>query len=411
MRGRYKQGLFPLPAPIGYLDRGSGQPKGIDPDKGPLVRRMFELYASGRYGHIQLAELMYDQGLRTKRGKRVDKSTFSWILSNPFYYGVIRLKATGEIFEGRHQPLISQTLFRAARTVSELRLGKRVVKHNFAYRRSLRCGVCGYHLTGEWVKNIVYYRCRTSSCPPNSIRDDRLSLAVVQCLSTLEMPEDERHYMFGLLEKINVASKHQRADIIHALQATLDSVKVRLSRLSDAYLDGVLDKDVLLEKQKTLLGERKEIEERLKTLRKRHDVMAERLKDFLDFTASAKSVFVVSAPEVKQQLLRRVALRVTVTNREANIVLQKPYELFASRPRVGSMTRTGVYRSGARTSRKKDSENDAMNIGQSGVADAVASSEVCNGCPSRVVLPDGTDLLTEIGLHLLNGESPATSSL
>ncbi len=224
MRGRYKQGLFPLPAPIGYLDRGRGLPKGIDPVKGPLVRRMFELYASGRYGHVQLAEMMYDLGLRTKRGKRVDKSTFSWMLSNPFYYGVIRLKATGEVFEGRHQPLISQTLFRAARTVSEQRLGKRVVKHNLAYRRSLRCGVCGYNLTGEWVKNIVYYRCRTSSCPPNSIRDDRVSLAVVQCLSALEMPDDERHYMFGLLDKINAASKQQRADIIHGLQATLDTV-------------------------------------------------------------------------------------------------------------------------------------------------------------------------------------------
>src|ERR1700704_5229970 len=45
--GRLKQGLYPLPAPIGYLDRGRGQPKEPDPIRGPLIRAAFELYASG----------------------------------------------------------------------------------------------------------------------------------------------------------------------------------------------------------------------------------------------------------------------------------------------------------------------------------------------------------------------------
>ena len=29
--GRLKQGIYPLPAPIGYLDRGKGKPKDVDP--------------------------------------------------------------------------------------------------------------------------------------------------------------------------------------------------------------------------------------------------------------------------------------------------------------------------------------------------------------------------------------------
>src|SRR4029077_2705893 len=44
--GRLKQGLYPLAAPIGYLDRGKGKPKEPDPAKAPLVRRAFELYAT-----------------------------------------------------------------------------------------------------------------------------------------------------------------------------------------------------------------------------------------------------------------------------------------------------------------------------------------------------------------------------
>src|SRR2546429_3593635 len=47
--GRIKQGLYPLPAPLGYLDQGKGKPKELDPVRAPLVRKAFELYGSGRY--------------------------------------------------------------------------------------------------------------------------------------------------------------------------------------------------------------------------------------------------------------------------------------------------------------------------------------------------------------------------
>src|SRR5579863_5439512 len=39
--GRLKQGLYPMPAPLGYLDKGQGQPKDIDPATAPLVREAF----------------------------------------------------------------------------------------------------------------------------------------------------------------------------------------------------------------------------------------------------------------------------------------------------------------------------------------------------------------------------------
>ena len=39
--GRLKQGLYPLPAPIGYLDQGGGVAKAIDPLRGPLITKAF----------------------------------------------------------------------------------------------------------------------------------------------------------------------------------------------------------------------------------------------------------------------------------------------------------------------------------------------------------------------------------
>jgi DNA invertase Pin-like site-specific DNA recombinase len=49
IHGRLKQGILPNGVGIGYLDAGAGKPKTIDPKKGPLVKRLFELYATGAY--------------------------------------------------------------------------------------------------------------------------------------------------------------------------------------------------------------------------------------------------------------------------------------------------------------------------------------------------------------------------
>src|SRR5439155_7335980 len=69
--GRIKQGLYPLPAPLGYLDMGKAKRKEPDPAKAPLVRKAFELYATARYNLHGLVEEMYRLGLRNRNGGKV----------------------------------------------------------------------------------------------------------------------------------------------------------------------------------------------------------------------------------------------------------------------------------------------------------------------------------------------------
>ncbi|MBK7182148.1 MAG: hypothetical protein IPH89_04045 [Bacteroidetes bacterium] len=62
--GRLKQGLYPFYAPIGYINTGGGQIKSIDKIRAPLIRKAFELYASGKYNLESLTETMRKLGLR-----------------------------------------------------------------------------------------------------------------------------------------------------------------------------------------------------------------------------------------------------------------------------------------------------------------------------------------------------------
>ena len=150
--GRIKQDLYPWPAPVGYLNMGGGMAKEPDPAKAPLIKKAFELYATGRHNLDTLTEEMCRLGLRNRNGKIVTKNGLSIILNNPFYIGLIRLKSTGETFSGSHQPLITKALFDRVQNILNGKTNTRSIRHDFLFRRLLACKHCGYSLIGETHK-------------------------------------------------------------------------------------------------------------------------------------------------------------------------------------------------------------------------------------------------------------------
>src|SRR3989338_3466427 len=86
------QGWLPSKPPLGYKTIGEKGHKThiIDDQKTPLLKRMFELYATGNYSLKKLVQIMYEEGLRTYGGNRLVKSRVADLLSDPFYYGKIR---------------------------------------------------------------------------------------------------------------------------------------------------------------------------------------------------------------------------------------------------------------------------------------------------------------------------------
>lgn len=59
----------------------------IDETQAPMVRDLFQLYATGEYSMKQLEKHFYDQGYRNYNGNKIAHSTMSGIISNPKYKG------------------------------------------------------------------------------------------------------------------------------------------------------------------------------------------------------------------------------------------------------------------------------------------------------------------------------------
>ena len=59
----------------------------IDEDEAPMVRELFELYATGQHSMKQIENLLWERGYRNHNGKKIAHTTMSGMISNPKYKG------------------------------------------------------------------------------------------------------------------------------------------------------------------------------------------------------------------------------------------------------------------------------------------------------------------------------------
>ena len=59
----------------------------IDEDEAPMVRELFELYATGGYSMKQIETLFWQRGYRNHNGNKIAHTTMSGMISNPKYKG------------------------------------------------------------------------------------------------------------------------------------------------------------------------------------------------------------------------------------------------------------------------------------------------------------------------------------
>lgn len=343
--GRLKQGLYPMRAPVGYLDMGKGMPKAIDPVRGPLVRTAFEMYRTQQYSLDSLVEMMKERGLRNLNGGVVTRNGLSTILNNPFYIGLIRIRRTGETFPGCHKPLISKLLFDRVQLVLRSKSAVSNVKHTFAFRRLIRCSKCGYSLIGERQKGRVYYRCHTKGCP-TAIREDALNAAVDCLLQGIRLSEERVDLYRERIKEIERNSRvkdHVNVQVIELQTKQLDD---RLRRLTDAVIDGVIDRDTYEERKLTALLEQKDRKEMLRQLKAGEYPVLTILLEKLELANVAWLSYQVGTPEERRQLLKSVTSNRQANGKNIRIEPSEPFRTFAEEAK----NKDGdPYRDGPRT--------------------------------------------------------------
>ncbi len=338
--GNLKKGLYPLCAPLGYINHGKGKVKTIAPKRGPLVREAFELYASGKYGLNALAKEMNARGLTTRAGRAVSVDRLSKILANPFYTGLIRIKTTGETFDGIHEPLISMGLYQRVRDVAAGRLQTRTLRHRHMYRRLFSCVHCKQTLIGERQKGHIYYRCHTKDCPTKTVREEVIDEALIEGLSGMNMPEPAKQELFSTVDLLlkNVAAVEKQR--IAALNAERERVSLRLDRLIETYLDGSLDEEIYKEQNEKLLTKRKDIEHSIAEASDRTEHDLRETRRYLELAFDASLSYEVASKAKKRELTELLTSNRKVNGKEVSVELREPFSTLLDAQGFSNCART-----------------------------------------------------------------------
>lgn len=327
--GRLKQGVYPLPAPIGYLDMGRGKPKALDPERAPLVSRAFERYAEGNVGLKALLRELRGLGLRSRSNRALSLDGLSIMLNNSFYTGLIHIRRTGETFEGKHPPLVTKALFDRVQAILDGKCVMRTVKHDFVFRRRVACRTCGYHLIGERQKGHVYYRCHSDPCRGTIIREEALDDLVQKSLLLLISDKREIREIREMVE----SERAHAARELHKIRAALDlraaKCDERLLLLTDALLDRLIAKDAFERRNMALLSEKQRIKDELRGMSER-DMPRHKALAYLELCNVFYSGYRLGDIGERRRILDKVTSNLTADRKQPCMAMKSPFQEIAN---------------------------------------------------------------------------------
>lgn len=330
IEGRLKQGILPGRAPIGYLDRGGGQPKALDPIRAPIIRQLFDRYAAGDVNLRELTNVAAALGLTATSGNPLRLQQMHTMLRNPFYAGILKSKRFG-VFQGIHEPVVHLALFERVQRLLSGKAVRRTKSHFHLFRRLFHCKTCSRSLVASRVKNHVYYRCPTISCPTTSIREELITSAVLDILKTVTLNDEDIKQIekeLAISATDSRAAVESRRILLHEAQSI---AKARLQRLTTLLLDAKIDEATHREAHASLVFERQRLADELSRTESAESTAIFAARQLLELARSPLRLFKHGDNEQKRRLLQIVMFNCTATSKTLEFSMREPFATFAKR--------------------------------------------------------------------------------
>lgn len=234
----------------------------INETQAPLVQKIYADFINGKPVQ-KLAREFNALGIKTNRGNIWENRTIDYILQNPVYIGKIRWNPNRRtrrnysdkdimIRDGHHEPIISTEDFEKVQNLIAQR--KRAqppyyrhaalgTKSNYMLHGLLKCGNCGASLTrsNKGVQCIKYTHAKGCNVS-HYINLNSLNTLV---LSAIEVAFETGSFN---LEVSEPPKEESEIDIA----ALIDREKRKLSRLYEAFEDGIYTKEEFVERREAV---------------------------------------------------------------------------------------------------------------------------------------------------------------
>ncbi len=256
----------------------------LDPERAPLIRKAFELFATGDYTVDRVLATVTDMGLTTRptrryKGGPISRSAMHRILIEPYYKGVVVYK--GEQYPGRHEPIVDVDLWDEVQRVMEHRSkgGQRDRVHYHYLKGLMYCDRCAQNgrasrmiftkAKGRRGDYYDYFACRVrlegkGQCDLPYLPAEQVEWHVADHYVRLGLPHDFRE---AITEAVGATLDNEQANLreIHAgYRKQLDRLAVREEKLLDLAEDSTLPREKIRARLRSIQIERVAAEEGMK---------------------------------------------------------------------------------------------------------------------------------------------------
>lgn len=341
-------------APIGYLnwrdDRLKRHGRGkaeicLDPVRAPLVRTLFEKYATGCYSLAQLVKLSKEIGLTNNRGKQgaLTKSHIHQLLQNPFYYGVMRVKTTGNDYPHIYEPIISKRLFeecdaiRTGMTKPHARYGRK----QFLLRGLLTCANTGRLCTAQQhtktYKNgdtamftyLVSYD-NHDQAKVHYTREEAVLEQIETALGSLTIwdPGELKDLLSYISQAYRGKKQEAQAHVV-ALHRECSEIDTKLDRLTELRLADELNRNEYLTQKGRFRLRQQEIKDLLEAYDTTDDDFTDKLNYLIELASNAVGEFRSSSFAQKRELLQYVFQNLQLDGKKLVYSMASPFDAIA----------------------------------------------------------------------------------
>ena len=254
----------------------------IHEDEALIVKKMFKMYALGKQGASAICNQLNAAGHRNRNGRKWGRRVVLYMLKNPVYLGKIRWREV--LYEGNHDPIISEVLFEKANQVLQERHEdlKGRQWHNGDERLLtgiIKCARCKSHMFGGGCCNkgvhVPYYVCskrfNDHDCEQDYLRAELLEAAVIEDIKAMFLDEQFMARIWAEANRRLGTEKPLLEKEIGKIEAQAAKTQAAMDRYFGAFEAGTLTPELCDEKVRDLCARLQELEAEKRNLEARRE--------------------------------------------------------------------------------------------------------------------------------------------
>ena len=324
MDERAKEGYVQGKAPFGYKNIRDENNHGIiivDKQKAHIVKRVFELYATGIYSYKQVGIEVAKQGFTKKNGKPQPPRTFERMLHNPVYTG--KVVRNGIEYDGKHEPIISKELFNRVQHQFKEKRKQKGKNENFVYTNFITCKKCGYamisylkhgaHNSGDYI----YYHCSNYSGAHKKQKNFRQEIfddAMLKILISFSITDKEilfiKKDLYKSISELKDYENKSLKDLTNQREKLIDTIyNAEMEHLNG---NSALSSDLYFEITKRRNMEIKELDNKITEIKRSSNLKNAQMQNdiLVDFARKLPELYLKGTPQQKRLIVVTISEKI-----------------------------------------------------------------------------------------------------